>query len=326
MFIPFLANHFDAAPRWTGEVKAFAVYRNIEMRPEERISTVYVARKVYEDGVTVTTIRNVTASTPFATKLRSRGAGIIERDKKGDPVLLVTRMYDRPSDRPGTYGLYHATMLAADEKLAQVAQGWERPQMPVESGYKTARIVDTLIPKVGAIDADYVLDPLEALAFGNPGGSRGDWHTPSPFLGTTHNVLDRRYSFSNPLPLTVNTVNGSNNLLVRVVTESAPGARYSYRSPSPLKGWGHLLQYPDGSLAAYVPGYRPYSVAAMLIEDKSLHPLENRSGLEIKNEGSINQWPAYVPTVVSAGEKADMLTKVERHLPFVPATPDPTGS
>jgi hypothetical protein len=77
MFLPLLLGTQTPTtqptePHWTGEVYAFATYINLDLRPEEQVSTVFVARKTYEDGATVTYVRTVPAKTLVGSLLKTR--------------------------------------------------------------------------------------------------------------------------------------------------------------------------------------------------------------------------------------------------------------
>jgi len=277
MLIPLLLGGLSE-PKWTGEVQAFALYLTPRCLPQERMNTVYVARKTYADGSTSTVVRAVPAETPIARRLQNVGIGRIERNPQGLPMRIARQSVDTEQGRSMTFG---TTDLAT----------------------RRSERLETGEIKLGPLDhrpfhpeTDYVIDPLEWLAFGPPKGGDDHWHIPAVDEAGEARGWSFLYEFHPPFASTRMLGNRRETFSVVQLTRWI-----SSKNPPPRRiQAGNLWYHGDGSLAVFaeVPDMSVYpSMTSAQIGRVSGNPDPFAEGY-------------YVPTTVSASERNAILAGV----------------
>ena len=233
MLFPFpLPIKIDDEPRWTGEAKAFAFYPTAECLPQDRVGTVYVVRKRFEDGSTITLVRTVSIDRSSNYRILTTGEGRIDRDPSGAATHIQTVSRDR-------YGPGGGSEFTFDPaKNALVGSGWDA----------SGSAKGLMLPDRKA----YVLDPIEALAFGASGSISGGCLVPAGtygYLERGSSTVGLRYAFGSATPFALDLA-GQREMFRRVDI-----ARRWIGSSIALvpENAGSLLFHMDGRLAAYVP-------------------------------------------------------------------------
>lgn len=349
MLFPILPSLQTEPMRWTGEVRAFAYFASPECLPEERLATVYVARKIFEDGSTVTIVRNVPSDRHPTLRSGMAGEGLIERDPSGLVVRLDAYTELRPHGGSysvsGTHmgrnggGTWHASAkraaqpnpvtlsrlaLQIDPKTEMLAGSWQ-------NSVTTARL-EFSQPR------SYWLDPLEAVAFGSPASMTAGWLLPSGAASAIENrsrVVGMMLAptLKSPYPL---EMDGVRELFRRIdLTAVYPGAQKAFPPPPP----GALLFHMDGRLAAYVPSIaimdspgtvfadgfsiksekRPIAAPPVALKGK-LKDLWDK-GIDIRQD-HMASFGLFVPAPVSPGERQALMSAIgERSRPETPEDP-----
>lgn len=305
-----------AAPEmpWTGDVKAFSYYVTAECLPQERLAVVYVARKRYEDGSTVTVVQNIPIDSLPALRSGTTGYGRIERDRNGVANRVVVRVAYR-GDGPTTND---SEFLPDPRSGALVGRG--------TGPMGTAR--GLVLPARGS----YLLDPLEALAFGSKLTTGSTWLFPTGILGDEAPMtsIGLRFSFSAPRPFAVE-LSGRREMFQRMsVVEQCASPRMAYAD---ARNVGEILYHSDGSLAAFCPnvslhvgtfpsdvslagtygksGSRPVAPPPFKLKGKMAEAW--KQGLPVNSDRlTVNGFTSvFVPSSITAGEKASILANIE---------------
>ena len=302
LLITLSLNPQTAPPSWTGEAKAFAVYLTSELLPNERVGTVYVARRTNLDGSTITLVKTVPLDNYPTARLESVGEGIIERDRAGSATHVATRTQLRGNSLLGQ------SEFKIDAKKG-ILTGWGSDGGPTAS--------DLTLPD----PADYFLDPTEALAFGSKADLNVGWLLP---VGT-FSAVDRtrtvglRYDFRQVQDQAVDLAGKREMFHVVNIVRNWIGSSIAHR-PEPA---GNLYFHYDGSLAAYVPLYGVEAIAGRTIwaggwgkGDQTVKPPPfqlNGKLAELWNSSTAHQSNLFapccilVPAPVTAGERAELL-------------------
>lgn len=292
--------------KWTGEVRAFATYASPLLLPEERLNTVYVARKMYEDGTSTTVVRTVKANTPAAFFSANTGEGRIERNRKGLATRYARNLFTRI---PAGEQAGHSSYSSLDHPHLQSGAA-------VAAMRREADLIAMLKP---AKDARVVIDPLEALAFPETRAEDGSWKLPMPALSamTPVDVINLR-------PLGVQQIRlGPGIRALNVVAlfwhqglVVPAGPQNPEWAPA-----GYLLYRPSGSLAAFLPiNYASPNPSLPLFVDTAqsrrfLHPSEVWGIPFDSSRGVI------VPTAVSPADRSAVLESIKQ-APKVEGSPD----
>ena len=233
---------------WVGKAKAFAVYLSESCMPQERLGTAYAVRKVFEDGSTVTVVKVVpNPQRAMPIEMYWFGGGRMERDAKGRATKIDSRLDGLggtdPQGRPYTPTVIYDARLKVSE---------EAPDGPLEGDVAAFHGAGARLRLHDR--TRYLLDPLEAIAFGPSALQGGAWLFPNSPLA--HPKFDRsapgsRWTLKRDFQVAL-AFDGDETPRVynpvRLVRQWV-GAPTS----SPEKNAGTLLYRLDGSLAAYVP-------------------------------------------------------------------------
>lgn len=233
MLIPFLLGDVVEEPTWTGEVKAFAYYLTPELLPREHIATVFVGRKRYGDGSTVSAVRVVPLDNMPTARAARVGEGWIERDRNGGTVRVETKVISRFDGKP----IAEAAFKFDPKKNVLIGSG---------SHLRGSE------PKVALADRNLFLCPLEAVAFGPPTSLATGWSFaggPYGYVDAKASAVGMRYLFGMPHTFAFE-LNGNREAFRRIdLIRQYLGAAYE----EPQKLAGALLFHTDGRLAALVP-------------------------------------------------------------------------
>lgn len=291
--------------KWTGEVQAFAYYLAQECRPIDRVFTGYAVRKSFEDGTSVTLVRSAPAAHPGA-RAGSISQGIIERDPTGAATYISSRLTMGSSD-----GFTCGTEFKLDPKRG-VLIGWGH--------HGVERATDLPLPDRKA----YILDPLEAIAFGAQTGSSA-WLLPEAtyaFVDRRAPAVGLRYTLLPATPVAFELA-GKREMFRRfTVVRQWIGSTIAIRPEAA----GNLLFHEDGSFAAYSPIWvGPERLPSTVFWDGDhTAPKRHTAQLvppEFAREGKLRKlWeegmsqsptePFWVPTTVSSGEREALLRMI----------------
>jgi len=275
----------------TGEVRAYATYASPYLLPEERLNTIYVARKLYEDGTSTTVVQTVKANTPAAFFSANTGDGRIERNRKGQATKYARRLY---------------TSAATGESYSSLDSPFLTGQAAKAAIRKDSDLLKMLKP---ALDAGAVIDPLEALSFPETRAADGSWKIPMPSFGAMPPVDSMEVR---PLGRRAVRLGSGREILDTFAIlwhsglVSPSGSRSAEWTPA-----GYLLYRPDGALAAYLPlnsGQPNPSLPLFVNTDRSrrfVHPGENW-GIEFDPSRG-----AVVPVPVSPSEQSTVLASIK---------------
>ncbi len=267
MLFPFPISHTTDDMTWTGQVQAFAYFAGPACRDQDRVATVYIARKLFEDGSTITVVRNVPRDGMPHLRAAMLGEGRVERDPSGQVVRLDSYTQLRPHG--GSYSYQESFVgkgsvgsqsgfvtrdpqpnpvtldrrqLQVDPKSGLLRGSWE--------GNGTNGSIELSGPRV------FWLDRLEALSFGGLGALAAGWRFAEGTMGLV-----------GPVSKTAGTVVQANDRGLYPI--ELAGRRESFRridliATSPDNGQtmpsfiaDTLLLRSDGGVAAYVPGLCP---------------------------------------------------------------------
>lgn len=335
--------------QWTGAVKAFAYYAGPACRAQDRVATVYVARKTFEDGSTITLVRNVPNDAAPHLRAAMLGNGRVERDRSGGVVRLDSYTELRPHG--GSYS-YYEPVYGKGSTGSQKGYVDRAPQPnPVTLDRRRLQ----LDPKSGLLRGSWEagggsgsielsgprgfwLDRLEAVAFGSPAtlaagwrfaeGYPGDVGHRSQSAGTLVRANDRGWY---PVELA-----GQRTRLRRIdliVFYPDNG------ETMPTFTGDTLLLGADGGVAAYVPGTAIIGPSYVgwdgYVSENVLPDILPPSWLKgkLKEEWDrgldprldrLGQGGVFLPTAVSSGTTRELMDAIGGQDRPEPETPDPS--
>lgn len=309
------ALHLQEPMKWVGEVKAFDFYTSRECLPQQRLLTIYAARKLFEDGSTVTIVRAVPSARAGLPPMYF-GGGRIERDATN----TVTRMASggRFVNLPGLHSPNDLESWDSDATLDPkrgVLQGRCTTSDKALTGCKIA------FPA----SSEYLLDPIEALAFPDGKGLAAGWLMPSPFSS----IMDpKQHSVAIQMVLGPPTRRSCEfrrkRQFFRVVDIQSflvGSSERTYLDPA-----GTLLFHDDGSLAAYFPRiggwwrlpssiyhYGPFGPSGTQMPELPPFALTGKLKEMWDNRATHDVLPhqVLVPSPVSASKRNEILAMIE---------------
>lgn len=294
--------------RWVGEARAFAIYLDETLTPFERLGTAYVARKRYEDGSSVTTVRVTPTPQPIPVHLFWYGGGRIERDSSGRATRIVASQDRIPTVDPQGRRWPGIQVSAYDFKVSP-----EEPDGPLRG-----RAYQPETPDHSLVLTDrsrYLLDPLEGIAFGPNPRAGGFWSFPNPYLNTLPTQSTNsgsRWWLRPGLQTALNLGAREKSELfnpVRMIREWVG----SPKAPSATVA-GTLLYRLDGTLAAFIPMQAMDNLPSMAgwAGNYSRPTVPRKAGTE--SAPSINFPPTpqgvYIPVPLSRSQQNGIVSQI----------------
>lgn len=321
---------------WTGQVQAFAYYGGPACRDQDWIATVYVARKLFEDGSTVTVVRNVPRDGVPHLRVAMRGEGIVERDPSSQVVRLDSYTELRP--RGGSYSYrepivgrgsvgYQSGLVIRDPVPSPVTLDRRRlkfdPKTGLLRGSWEIGNASGLIELSGS--RTFWLDRLEALAFGGTASLASGWRFAEAAINDPGHLTRSAGSFvlANDRGLYPVELAGRRESLRRIdLFASYPDINQAM----PSSTGDTLLLRPDGGLAAYVPSaYLPMGPSSVMVDGylsandlpdiappvalKGKLKAQWDQGLDIRLD-HLGQSGIFVPILVSPADRAALLDAI----------------